>query len=119
MGSSETTDPPPRAPREAAPIPAAQLDLDQRSALFSMQRAFADILHDVGPLSTLREAPPARGLPRAKADARRTSRLMLIDGGRGSGKTSLMLTLLAAWDGARGGAWARPEGQAVGMGVAT
>lgn len=110
MGSSDSTNRgEPRAPREAAPIPLDQLDLDQRAALFSMQRAFANILTDVGPLVEVKVEPARCRLPGARPERDRASRLMLINGGRGSGKSSLLLTLLDAWAGVRGAERAVPE----------
>ena len=90
------------APREAAPIPEDQLDLDQRQALFDIQRAFGAIVDEVAEKARREAKPNGLLLPIATPEATRTSRLMLIDGGRGSGKTSLMLTLLDRWARARG-----------------
>lgn len=93
---------PTAAPREAAPIPEDQLDLDQRQALFDIQRAFGAIVDEVAKKAERDGKPSGLLLPIATPEATRTSRLMLIDGGRGSGKTSLMLTLLDRWARARG-----------------
>ncbi len=90
--SAQKTVAPPR--REAAPLGFSSLTKDQRKAGLEIASALRRIAAEPWPENTvpLREHSYLPHLDRV-----RTNRLLLIDGGRGTGKSTLLLTLLDAY----------------------
>jgi hypothetical protein len=74
---------------EARPIPWKQLSTPEQREIQKANEWIAAVASDAK-----RERPVADDI-----DTRRSGRVLFIDGVRGAGKTSLMLTLLAGWSG--------------------
>ena len=77
--------------REAAVLSWNALNEEQKQAGRQAHRLLIDMAESDEKI----DKPQPRFLPRL--DPARTSRVLLIDGGRGSGKTALLLTILAHW----------------------
>lgn len=79
-------------PADSRPLTADQLLPDQVQTLRAAQQALWNIVQQN---QRALESPDIQGrAPFARPDADRSPRVLLIDGGRGTGKSSLMLTLL-------------------------
>lgn len=78
---------------EAQPFTWDDLALEQRRVICLVQRWMEDFVEHT-PLTPL---PPDGAFTWQAADLQRRSNVLLIHGGRGSGKTSVMLTLLELW----------------------
>ena len=82
-----------RPRREAAPLPFEQLTIDQKE---EGQRA-VELITKLAQVEPLRAPTSERHPYLPELDPKRNSQVVLIDGSRGSGKTQLLLSLLAAW----------------------
>lgn len=69
----------------------------QRTMLREVHDLVAGMLEDAAKQAPA--APAAKAGPWARVVPNRTHRVVLLDGARGTGKTSLMLTLIRAWQG--------------------
>jgi len=88
------------APRqEAVPLTWTQLSTDQRQIVRDVHQWLGDLLKNPQPVRSARggadEEHPSQFLPRL--EVRRASNVLMIDGGRGTGKTSVFLSLLQFW----------------------
>lgn len=79
--------------REAQPHTWGELTAQQRQVIEQIN----DWLREYVSLPVPAEGKGKSLLQRALVDEHRYSNVVLIDGGRGSGKTSVMMTLLALW----------------------
>lgn len=95
MGDDKTTEKKnlePRDPRpEAGVLAAGELSSEQRQAGDQLARLIKGMVDSNEKV----EPPKPAFLPRI--DKKRSNRVLLIDGGRGSGKTALLVTLLEVW----------------------
>jgi hypothetical protein len=93
MTQSKNPEPSPPRP-EAAPLPFKRLTMAQRKA----GEAIAAVLHRMA-----EDASPSSFVPAQEhaylphLEGRRSNRVLLIDGGRGTGKSTLMVTLLKVY----------------------
>jgi hypothetical protein len=104
----------PPLPADAKVLTDAELAPDQKETLQRMLDVFRRIVDEQALSSTARPGGGLRALG-ARPDAQRTGRVLLIDGGRGTAKTTLLLTFLDAWakrcaPGEKAPAWAQ-EGE--------
>jgi hypothetical protein len=86
-------------PMDTRPLAPERLLADDKRVLLNIAQTLAAIVKDSddserNPNNDTRTAPSQP--PWAKTDIHRTPRVLLIDGARGTGKTSLMLTLVRA-----------------------
>lgn len=99
-------------PFDTRPLPEDDLLYEDREVLQRVESALLAILKDADAQSGSRPSSDrAQRSPWASPNPSRTPRVLMIDGERGTGKTSLLLTLLDAWQEDRAGArpWADAE----------
>ncbi len=88
------------APRqEAVPLSWTQLSTDQQQIVRDVHQWLGDLIKNPQPVRSARggadEERQSQFLPRL--EVRRASNVLMIDGGRGTGKTSVFLSLLQFW----------------------
>lgn len=85
-----------KPPQEARPIPFAWLDAPQRTAIAQVHEALAAIVEENRGAPAI---PPKKtdDNPWATIDIRRSNRALFLNGPRGMGKSSVLVTLLHGW----------------------
>lgn len=99
-------------PFDTRPLPESDLLKEDRDLLERVEQALLAIAEDADtPAGSRPASDRAQKSPWARPDPSRTPRVMMIDGERGTGKTSLLLTLLDTWQEGRTEPrpWAKPE----------
>lgn len=79
---------------EARPIPLDQLDAREKKILIDVNQRLLAISVDV-------DSKYPDGWPWARVETNRSGRVLVLNGDRGTGKTSLLMTLLKEWKDAR------------------